>query len=495
MATEEDYLAHMLTRLEVSGFKNLVGVDVRFGPFTCIAGANGVGKSNLFDAIRFFGALGQMPLLEAAGLVRDEAGRADLRSLFTRVGEEHLLEMTLAAELIIAREGVDDLRQRARATATYLRYEVRLGLREASDVMPQRLVVEHESLRPLKIGDFAAELAFDFTAEWQNSIVVPKKGTLRPLISTEARDGAAVIRRHQEVKGGRPREFYAEDLPRTVLSSTSAVEGPTALLVRHELSSWRLLQLEPSALRRPSEYAETPRLRSDGHGLAATLRRLVRAEPAEAIGSTLQGLTNRLNDLLQEVHRVELVDDPVRQTYGVALADRAGTRHAARALSDGTLRFLALAILASDPEETGVICLEEPENGIHPERIPAMIELLLAIAMDPEVSIAPDNPPRQVIINTHAPAVVQQVPFETLLIAKAQAVRWTEGRAQGGVRYLPAPESLRERHGSPAFTLATLLPYLEPVVPIEQLGQDEGPRFKRVVDSDIVQLSLFPVAR
>ena len=41
----------MLTRLKVSGFKNLVDVDVPLGPFTCIAGANGTGKSNLFDAI------------------------------------------------------------------------------------------------------------------------------------------------------------------------------------------------------------------------------------------------------------------------------------------------------------------------------------------------------------------------------------------------------------------------------------------------------------
>ena len=42
----------MLTRLKVSGFKNFVDIDVRFGPFTC-AGANSVGKSNLFDAIKF----------------------------------------------------------------------------------------------------------------------------------------------------------------------------------------------------------------------------------------------------------------------------------------------------------------------------------------------------------------------------------------------------------------------------------------------------------
>lgn len=35
----------MLTRLEVDGFKNLIGVAVDFGPLTCIAGPNSVGKA------------------------------------------------------------------------------------------------------------------------------------------------------------------------------------------------------------------------------------------------------------------------------------------------------------------------------------------------------------------------------------------------------------------------------------------------------------------
>ena len=61
----------MLTRLKVDGFKNLVGADIRFGPFTCIAGANGVGKSNLFDAIRFLSLTANYSLLEAALRVRD----------------------------------------------------------------------------------------------------------------------------------------------------------------------------------------------------------------------------------------------------------------------------------------------------------------------------------------------------------------------------------------------------------------------------------------
>ena len=52
----------MLTRLQVDGFKNLLGLDVHFGPYTCIAGPNAVGKSNVFDAIEFLSLLAAMPI-------------------------------------------------------------------------------------------------------------------------------------------------------------------------------------------------------------------------------------------------------------------------------------------------------------------------------------------------------------------------------------------------------------------------------------------------
>ena len=55
----------MLTRLHVRGFKSLHDVEVEFGPFTCVAGLNGVGKSNLFDAIRFLHLLATRSIAEA----------------------------------------------------------------------------------------------------------------------------------------------------------------------------------------------------------------------------------------------------------------------------------------------------------------------------------------------------------------------------------------------------------------------------------------------
>jgi hypothetical protein len=124
----------MLTRLKVSGFKNLVDVDVRFGPFTCIAGANAVGKSNLFDAIRFLSALAEHSLMEAALSVRDEGCRSsDLRGVFHRVGARSAERMQFEAEMIVPSDGTDDLGQRADASITFLRYSVEIALRPEDD--------------------------------------------------------------------------------------------------------------------------------------------------------------------------------------------------------------------------------------------------------------------------------------------------------------------------------------------------------------------------
>src|ERR1700691_4349803 len=93
----------VLTRLRVSGFKNLVDVDVHFGPFTCIAGANGVGKSNLFDAIFFLSALTERTVAEAALAVRDESQRTgDVRNIFHRFGDQNDTQMSFEAEMILS---------------------------------------------------------------------------------------------------------------------------------------------------------------------------------------------------------------------------------------------------------------------------------------------------------------------------------------------------------------------------------------------------------
>jgi predicted ATPase len=84
------------------------------------------------------------------------------------------------------------------------------------------------------------------------------------------------------------------------------------------------------------------------------------------------------------VSDVAVDEDHRRELLTLQVRDRSQTWHAARALSDGTLRFLALAISELDPSAQGLLCFEEPENGIHPERIPAMVRLLKDLSVAPE---------------------------------------------------------------------------------------------------------------
>ncbi|HMV70235.1 MAG TPA: ATP-binding protein, partial [Myxococcota bacterium] len=129
-------------------------------------------------------------------------------------------------------------------------------------------------------------------------------------------------------------------------------------------------------------------------------------------------VSNRLFELVDDLRTLRVDLDEKRELFTILATNRAGVELPAGALSDGMLRFLALAVLLEDPSHRGVICLEEPENGVHPKRIPAILRLLQEIAVDPSVPAGDDNPPRQVILNTHSPVVVANVDRDDLLIAR-----------------------------------------------------------------------------
>ena len=165
--------------------------------------------------------------------------------------------------------------------------------------------------------------------------------------------------------------------------------------------------MEPSAMRAPSLYQDERTIDSRGGNLPATVFRLQKGEGTS--GAACAELASRLSELIEDVQEVQVRDDPKTETLTLEVRGRDGAFHPARSLSDGTLRFLVLSALAQDPEVRGVICLEEPENGIHPERITPMVRLLKDIAVDPEYEVGSENPLRQVIVNTHSPEVFQNV--------------------------------------------------------------------------------------
>jgi predicted ATPase len=507
----------MLTRLKISGFKNLYNVDVRFGPFTCIAGTNGVGKSNLFDAIGFLSKLANCSLVEAALSVRDEGGKTgDLRSLFLRIGDRYETEMSFDAEMIVPGEGIDQLGQTAKASITFLRYKIKIGYRHDPGLHGLgSLELLEEELEHINIGDASKNLLFPHkVSTWRKSAIHGQR-RVPYFISTDGEGSSKVIRLHQDGTSGRALSRSAISLPRTVLSVANAAESPTVLLAKIEMESWRLLQLEPSALRQPDNFTSPVKLQTNGSHLAANLYHLTNLHKHNNIQNQEEinenydpyvKIANSLSNLIDDIDSVWIDRDDRRELLTLMVKAKDGTSHPARALSDGTMRFLALAVLELDPESQGLLCLEEPENGIHPERIAKILELLQNIATDPEEQIGEDNPLRQVIINTHSPAVVQLVPENSLLVAELKETRIDERKFKR-VCFSCLPDTWRVAKNSGDFsepdTIAKgkLLSYLNPVPLSDEYEiqsdkfdsnkKDVKSRSRRVIDRpDIKQLTL-----
>ena len=436
----------MLTRLKVSGFKSLVDVDVRFGPFTCITGANGAGKSNLFDAILFLSALADDTLVKAAMSVRaaSESG-GDLLGIFHRSGSERVERIRLEADMILPKSGMDELGQPVQATSTLVRYVVELAWRSNRSENPEAGPIEliEESLVALPLMDQGEHLMFPNSREWSKSVLQGSRK--REYISSRADSGQRLVQLHQDGRSGRKLKRPAKGLPRTVLSTVQA-EYPTVVLAKREMQSWRLLQLESTALRRPDSFDAPTHLTSHGGHLAAALYHLSRctspgadSDAAAAFEAAVYArVSNRLSELIDDVRTISVERNDAHRVYTLQIETRDGTRHPAHALSDGTLRFIALAVTELDRQSGGLLCFEEPENGIHPRRIGAMLELLQEIAMDTSMAVDDNNPLRQVLINTHSPTVVSLVPDDALLVAQwVEGVRPSSSQGSNDLLHLP----------------------------------------------------------
>ncbi len=85
-------------------------------------------------------------------------------------------------------------------------------------------------------------------------------------------------------------------------------------------------------------------------------------------------------------------------------------------LSDGTLRYLCLLALLLDPAPPPLICIEEPELGLHPDILPKIADLLIDASKR-----------TQLIVTTHSDVLIDALSEtpESVLICEKQ-----EGKTQ-----------------------------------------------------------------
>ncbi len=389
----------MLTRIEVDGFKSFEELDVHLTPFTAIIGSNAAGKSNLFDAIQLLSALATHDVAAAVSEMRGEP-----LELFRLTPAGRARRITLAAEVLIDPSVRDPWGSQVQLTHTRIRYEVALEWRE---IRPgaHRIQVAHEAAMPiLRSADPWADSVAPSKA-FRNAYLGYKRA--KPWLTTADRPEGAVFEIHQDGKQGRNRPASAAEA--TVLYSITNAEFPHLFALREEMRQWRLLQLDPALLRRPSPVGASDQLTPDGANLAAVLARLkLETADADHPDGVLADIVAELNSLIPGVARLQAEPDKVGREYRIELTMRDGMPFSSRVVSDGTLRVLALLTLLHDPRRRGTVCFEEPENGVHPGRVKDLVRRLREMVADVGAEALADPPPplSQLLVNSHSPVVL-----------------------------------------------------------------------------------------
>ena len=406
----------MITRIEIDGFKTFRRFDLELAPFQLIVGANGAGKSNLFDALRLLSQLAEDDLNVAFS-----AARGGAASLFSMDPDgSRVPEIRLAVELLVDPVVQDGWGQSAELSWTRLRYEVAIG-RAGGDGDLESLVIRHESLSPVirQTDSWAARYLSAQPARWR----APDTHEALPFISTVA-DGEPTIILHRD-GDGQEQVGRARAMARTRLSGAQGASSPHAFAANQELRGWYLVALVPASLRQPGSGLDPQVMTASGANLPSALARIGREDP-----QALRDVARDLADLVPGVRGIEVEVDIVRREVLAYVQMQGDRRLPASLLSDGTLRLMALSALSHDSGRRGVLLLEEPEDGLYPTWLDGLASLLRGLATDLADPQQSGEPLRQAVVSTHSPALVRQPGMRDHLLFAQLVSRVQPGQAQ-----------------------------------------------------------------
>jgi len=337
----------VITRIEIDGFKTFDDFSLDVPPFLVLLGANGSGKSNLLEAIALLGRVVRNP--DSQTLVR-YARRGGPRELFRRRPDGGLVdEIRIGANVLV---------DAPRFGLVHVGVRVYIGYREAPEPLAVHVTFEGVDSSGLSLSKQTA---------------------------AEVERLTTYLRR---LKPGEPR----------------GLDGEAFRALKRAANGWRLLDPLPDAMRQPADAYDTEALTEDGRNLGAVLGR-VWAVPARK-----SAFEADVAAVLPDVREIDVVQDEDRAQWDIWIQHKHEPRMAPRVVSGGTLRVLALLAAAHDQAHPGVLMVEEPENGLHPNRVPRLLERLKGRVTDlatyEQSAEAKRDALRQIIVTSHSPVVL-----------------------------------------------------------------------------------------
>lgn len=329
----------MLKRFRVNNFRSLLNAEFRPAGVNVLIGRNNAGKTNLCSALRFLGLSASLPLEDA---IRASVGETwNIRNVYTP-GEN--VEIDIECALPYEDSTID------------IDYHLELGIRNGDSAYGRALHVIQETLTGTG-GGF----------------------TQTPLL--ENAGGQVKLLHEERFRVSSPESIVRTSAPTDTTMLCRLYELGTnrcANLFKRYLQGWAYYSFTPSSLRSPAVVREAAGLLADGKNLTRTYFSLHNERPR---------MEKKLIESIKPVEpRLDLFtySTPDPESVYLFMEDDKGNRFSAQSMSDGTLRFMAIAYLilsGTEPEPdslAGLTIIEEPENGLYVGYLKPLFEKLAA---------------------------------------------------------------------------------------------------------------------
>jgi len=332
-------------RIEAVGYRCLKAVSQELNPFEILVGANGSGKSSFLDVIHFVSDFMQHGLDVA--IQKRTPTFQDF--VWGRQGKTFRLFLELAVP-------------RHCAYTVALTLDEEGGRVEVADESATLLFEEGEPARPVMVR--SGKRVHYFAEDGKGEFIHDRLRNHSSLQAVPMDDAFPTL--------AWSRDFLQEEI--------------------------RTVDLDPKALAQPSlAYRDSEDINT-GASLAWQIHEVQETHP-----KNFEDWTSHVRTALPDVCKIESMLQQGDNQRFVRIQYENGVQVPSWMLSEGTLRLLALTILAYLPDFHGVYMIEGPENGVHPAALETIYQSLSSVYN------------AQVLVATHSPVLLSMAKPEQIL--------------------------------------------------------------------------------
>lgn len=378
----------MITHLIIENFKSLHKVDLDLGGVNLFIGTNASGKSNFLDALRVLQGIG-------SGFTINEILDGKPRSATNEVWEG-----IRGGKLKTLYTGSDSGEVRITVKGSFASGS-RIGRYK-----PGKFPIRRRTPCPWQ---FLIAFSPEEGKVTRENLHVRKK--LYDSGEVSQSGPTLDVRYYKQQRGRPPRLKFESSRPVLTQFAAGGAKGPEgrhaslAYEVSQAFANMQGLDPLPGILRDYSQALSIQRMGERGENFAALVKTICQNKSTKDAYLSWLGLLRP-----EEIDDVGTLDGALGEP--MFMLQEGGHRFPAPVLSDGTLRFAALAAAFFQPDRPDMLTIEEVENGIHASRLQLLLELLRSQAKATRT---------QVVATTHSATVLdwlQEEEYQTTFFCR-----------------------------------------------------------------------------